>query len=271
MGLIRQKHIIINSSILFVVASTLAMTLHEFGHFFASIIVQAKGISIHHNYVSNIDAGLSRQSILFIKSAGPFVSLAIGMLFHFICTLQTKRNTLFLFNLYMSSFGYIGFFGYLMVAPLFTGGDTGYICHALGFSIWLTILIALAGVAMLYFLMNSQAKYFVEMGSREVIENKDLRFQFIRSLLLYPIFIGIIITTFLNLPIKAVLSLIAPICMPFSFFWGYRNALTKIYPNNNFNKEFESLNRPHFWLYLLLVVIIIANRLLVSGIYFNAN
>ena len=125
MDTIRKTQIIINSTILFVVASTLEMTLHEFGHFFAAIMVHAKGISIHHNYVSNVDDGISLQSLLFIKGAGPFISLLIGILFQWICSHQTKRNMLFLFNLYMSAFGYIGFFGYLMIAPMFTGGDTG--------------------------------------------------------------------------------------------------------------------------------------------------
>ena len=50
-----NTYIIINSSILFIIASTLEMTLHEFGHFFASILVHAQGISIHHNYALNSD------------------------------------------------------------------------------------------------------------------------------------------------------------------------------------------------------------------------
>ena len=35
------------------------MTLHEFGHFFASILVHAPQISTHHNYTSNEEEGLS--------------------------------------------------------------------------------------------------------------------------------------------------------------------------------------------------------------------
>jgi len=269
MDTIRKTQIIINSTILFVVASTLEMTLHEFGHFFAAIMVHAKGISIHHNYVSNVDDGISLQSLLFIKGAGPFISLLIGILFQWICSHQTKRNMLFLFNLYMSAFGYIGFFGYQMIAPMFTGGDTGYICYALGFPIWLTISIALAGAVALFFLVNSLANYFVEMGSKEVIENGETRSQFIQLLLVYPIFIGIVITTALNFPIPVFLSLIAPICSPFSFFWGYKNALTKIYSYDKANKEFESLNKLHFWLFFLLGITIIYNRLLVYGIFAN--
>ena len=66
-------------------------------------------------------------------------------------------------------------------------------------------------------------KYFVEMGSKEIIENKEVRKRFIRSLLLYPLLIGIVLTTLLNLPIPALISLIAPICSPFTFMWGYGN------------------------------------------------
>jgi len=262
-----KKQIIINSSILFVVTSTIAMTLHEFGHFFASIILNVSNISIHHNYVSNNTTGLSLQSILFIKSAGPLVSLLIGVLFHFICSRQAKRNLLFLFNLFMSAFGYIGFFGYLMIAPMFTGGDTGFICYALGFPLWLTIIIALGGAISLYFLMSGLAKYFVEMGTKAIVENKKNRVLFINSLLMYPIFIGIILTTLLNLPTKSVISLIAPICSPFSLFWGYGSALRR--QDSVDNKDFESISESHLWLYLLLVITVIVNRLLVFGIYVN--
>ena len=125
---------------LFVIASILTMTLHEFGHFFTSILVHAQQISIHHNYTSNSSVGVSATRSIIIKITGPLVSLIIGVLFHFICSRQEKRNILFLFLTYMSIFGYIGFFGYLIIAPFTPGGDTGYVFYALGFPIWAMIL-----------------------------------------------------------------------------------------------------------------------------------
>ena len=190
-----QKNITVNSLILFVIASTLVMTLHEFGHFFASILVHAKQISIHHNYTSNVDDGLSLKSTLLIKATGPLVSLIIGVVFQFICSRQTKRNLLFLFHLYMSSFGYIGFFGYLIIAPMFPGGDTGYICYSLSFPIWLTIVIAIIGGIALYLSINGLMKYFVEMGSKETIENKDFRNSFIERYKVIPPIIAITIVS----------------------------------------------------------------------------
>ena len=264
-----EKNIAINSSILFVITSTLVMTLHEFGHFFTSILVHAKQISIHHNYTSYIDEGLSLKSTLLIKATGPLISLIIGLVFHFICSRQIKRNFLFLFHLYMSSFGYIGFFGYLIIAPMFPGGDTGYICYTLGFPIWLTIVIALIGGVALYLSINGLMKYFVEMGPKETIENKDLRNSFIRSLLLFPLLIGIVITTLLNLPIPAFVSLISPICSPLTFMWGYGNALKKNYSLDNTNKNFQHFSKLNVWLFVFLFLTILFNRLLVIGIYVN--
>ena len=264
-----EKNIVINSTMLFVIASILTMTLHEFGHFFTSILVHAQQISIHHNYTSNSSVGVSATRSIIIKITGPLVSLIIGIFFHFICSRQEKRNILFLFLTYMSIFGYIGFFGYLIIAPFTPGGDTGYVFYALGFPIWAMILLAILGVVALYFLINSLMKYFVEMGSKEIIENGVDRVKFIRSLIFYPLVIGIILTTLLNLPVPVIISLIAPICGSLSILFGYDNASKKDYSFNNTNKEFDQFNKLNLILFGFFLLTIILNRLLVYGIYVN--
>jgi hypothetical protein len=269
MGILKLKYVLLNSTILFIVTCILEMTLHEFGHYFASIIVNAKGISIHHNYVANVDEGLPLTSILFIKGAGPLVSLMIGMVFHLVCSKQKKRNVVFLFNLYMAAFGYIGFFGYLMIAPIFTSGDTGYICSALKFPIWLTISIAVSGGVILYLLVRKLMKYFVEMGSKEILQKKETRISFVHSLLLLPVLLGIPFTTILNLPIVATISLIAPICSPFTLLWAYGDGLNKNYHLKTTNEHFDRLNKLNFVLITLFILTIIYNRILVKGIYYN--
>lgn len=114
-------------------------------------------------------------------------------------------------------------------------------------------------------------RYFVEMGSKEIVENKTSRAIFIRSLILYPLFIGIVINTLLNLPIPVFLSLIAPICSPFTIMWAYGNALHKKYSTSNANKKFDEFTRLNAWLFVFFFGIIIVNRLLVSGIYVNGK
>src|SRR5450755_3216387 len=254
MGTLKLKYIVLNATILFIVTCILEMTLHEFGHFFASIAVHAKGISIHHNYVSNTDEGLPLKSILFIKGAGPAASLLIGIVFHLICSIQKKRNFSFLFNLYMAAFGYIGFFGYLMIAPIFTGGDTGYICWALKFPALLTIGIAVSGGMILYILVRDLMKYFMEMGSKEILERKETRISFVHSLILLPVLFGIPVTTMLNFPVIALISLIAPLCSPFTLLWDYGNALKKKYPLRTTNDNFDRMNKLSLVLIILLLL-----------------
>lgn len=264
-----SKYITLNSMLLFVIASITVMTLHEAGHFFAAILVQAKHISIYHNYTTNRIAGLPLSSELFIQAAGPLVSLAIGLIFHYLCSRQAGRNTGFLFKVYMSAFGYIGFFGYLLIAPVFPDGDTGYICHALGFPLWLTIAIALCGALALFLLINALMKYFVGMGTYEIVANRGRRKRFMRSLLIYPLMGGIALTTLLNLPVHAVISLAAPVCCPLSFLWGYGSAFYKKYDTGNNAQNASNLGKLKPWLLIVFVLIVIVNRALAHSISWN--
>jgi uncharacterized membrane protein YiaA len=265
----KYRFVVINSSILFIIATILEMTLHEFGHFFASILVHAKGVSMHHNYVSDLDNELSVNNSVFIKGAGPAVSLIIGIIFHGLCNLLKKRNSFFLFTLFMAVFGYIGFFGYLILAPIFTGGDTGYICSALKFPVPITIGIAVCGAIVLYVLIRNLTPYFVEMGSKEIIEKKESRIALVQSVLFWPVLIGISCTTLLNLPVVAAISLIAPVCSPCTLFWDYGNALDKKYSFRYTNGDFNEFNRFNVVLVLALIITILYNRLLVYGISYN--
>src|SRR6185369_13864047 len=99
------------------------------------------------NYTSYKIEELSRTAQILTVAAGPLFSLLLGIVFNILCERYSKRNLLFLFLLYMSAFGYIAFGGYLMIAPFFPNGDTGFICNTLHFPMWLTIISALAGVA----------------------------------------------------------------------------------------------------------------------------
>ena len=176
---------------------------------------------------------------------------------------------LFLFNLYLAVFGYIAFFGYLMVAPFFTYGDTGYIFKALNFPMWLTVSIAIMGVLGLFVIMRKLMRFFVEMGTSTMIADKQVRRIFMRSLIQYPLYIGILITALLNLPTPTVLSLIYPIFSPFSLMWVYGKGLSKAYPADKMNTDINSINKIQpAWLIVFFLIIVI-NRLLVYGIAVN--
>jgi hypothetical protein len=262
----QQNQLILNSTILFVIASTLEMTLHELAHFVAAFAVGSKGSILYHNYVTNNNEDqVSLSQTIIIKAAGPIVSLFIGIVFHWICKNQTTRNLNFLFNLYMSVFGYIGFFGYLMIAPIFEYGDTGYIFNALAFPSWLIIVLAVLGLIILYLMMRYLVRFFVEIIPGEWIKDDKQRKKFIHSLIFYPLLIGIAITTLLNLPAPTTASLIAPAFSPFTIMWVYGEALSKQYPTfTTYLNNGEIMQRSYKW-QLLFVLIVFINRLLVEG------
>ena len=263
------KYIILNSTILFVIASIIEMTIHECGHYIAAVLMHASQISLHHNYVHYSELNLNLYQNIFISGAGPLFSLFIGIIFHLICSSHSKRSLQFLFYMYMSIFGYIGFFGYLLIAPVFIYGDTGFIFNALGFPIWLTITIAITGALVLFFIMKNLTKYFVLCGTERLGENIQERATFIHSIILYPLFSGIIITTLLNIPVPTTLSLIAPICSPFTILWTYGYALKQKYPDHSANNDFDNLNKFSPYLLFFLLLVIVMNRLLAGGIYMN--
>lgn len=262
-----KKYIILNSTMLFVITTLWQQTLHELAHFVAAIYFHSSEISLHHNYVQHDMSALSLPARLTIAAAGPLFSLLIGIVFQLICSAYLKRNLLFLFYLFMSVFGYINFGGYLLIAPIFTGGDTGFVFHELGFPLWLTITFAIGGAVFLFFAMKMLSKYFVEMATAEIMIDKSARRQFINSLVKYPLYIGICITSLLNLPVVVFLSLCYPLFSPFSLFWGFGYLLATPYPTTNANKEFEKLTTLSPMLIVAFIVTVIINRLLVYGFY----
>ncbi len=175
----------------------------------------------------------------------------------------------FLFCLYLSAFGYIAFFGYLVIAPFFTYGDTGFIFQALGWPLWLTISIAVLAGLVLYAIMRKLIRYFVEMGTAEIAADWQQKRNFLGALIRYPLFIGIVVTVILNLPTPTTLSLIYPLCSPFCLMWGFSKGISTDYSTDSMNHDLASINRIQpLWIGIFALVVLI-NRLLVYGVAGN--
>ena len=263
-----KRNIIINSSALFIIATILQMTLHECGHFVAGILLNVRNPALFHNYASYDLSSVGLVSQICIAAAGPLTSLCIAIIFHLACKLYKRRNILFLFMLYMCVFGYICFFGYLAIAPIFGNGDTGFIFNALNFPLWLTILIALISIVAL-FILKRLSRYFIEMGTREIMETPQSRKDFADSLIQYPVYIGIGITTLLNLPVSVALSLIYPICSPFVLFRPHRYMEEGLFPAKESNPDFPQLEKIQPWILIALCAVITLNRILVMGFHWK--
>jgi hypothetical protein len=262
-----KRNIIINATMLFIIATMWQQTLHELGHFIAAIVLHSKDVTLYHNSVQHDASSIPMTSRLMIASAGPLVSLLTGLLFHFVCAKYKQRNLLFLFLLFMSAFGYINFGGYLLMSSFFQSGDTGFVFSQLRFPLWLVLSLSLAGVAFLFFSMKTLSKYFVEMASAEIINNQEQRKAFVASLIRTPLFLGIAITVVLNLPVPTFLSLLYPLCSPFTFFWIYGLLLKKNYTHLSANTQLEKLATINTPLIVAFIITVIVNRVLVNGVH----
>ena len=262
----QYKFVLINSALLFIITAVLEVVLHEFSHFITAFMFHAKDLSLHHNFVDYAEDNLSVSQRIWIASAGPLMSLFIGLLFHLIVIQSEKRNALFLFNLFMAVNGYIGFFGYLMIAPVTIQGDTGFVFHTLGFPMWSVVLIAVFGISMLLVVIKKLTKHFVEMGSVEIIADKEQRRQFVQAVIKYPIYCCVLAMLLLNLPVPIWVSIL-PVFSYFSLFYGFGDALRKNYTDSNYNKEFEQLNSIQPVIIIGFVFVVILNRFLVHGFF----
>lgn len=260
-----KKTILINAAIAFSIAAITQMTLHEVGHFLAALYFHATNLVLHHNYVSYDENNLQLTQRIIIAAAGPITSILLGILFHFLTIKYKKANVTRLVLLYMSINGYIGFFGYLMIAPIFSYGDTGFICKALNFPIFITIAIAIIGLIALVIVIRKIGKEFVAFISKEAYEDDNLRKKFFNNLVHIPLYIGIAITTLLNIPVPTVASLTAPLFSPFSIMWCYGSLMRKrySYPTNTiYTNDLESISK--VWLVVFMLVILL-NRFLAIG------
>ncbi len=260
------RNIWINSSILFVVAAVLEMTLHEGAHATVAFFLHAPNLSLHHNYVHYDTGPLTSTQLIAIAAAGPLMSLLIGFLFHFAVKQYSTPNLFRLFLIYMSAFGYIGFLGYVLIAPFFVYGDTGFVFKTLNFPIYATVTLAVAAGFLLYLAMKSLCKEFIPFLDKTLYENDETRKIFFNFLIQYPLYTGILITTLLNLPVPTPLSLIAPLCSPFSIMWGFGPLMRKKYDypaNTTAAGRIDQLS--YSWL-IVLILIMIMNRILAEGI-----
>lgn len=252
--------IIINSSLAFIIAALLEMTLHEGGHFCATFLLEHHAV-LHHNYVSFGEMPLKDHII--VALAGPVVSLFIGIVFNLLLNRKRLRCMNALIALYLSIFGYIGFIGYVMIAPFFSYGDTGYVLNAIGCPMWIMVMLSVLSIATFYFLSKAWSVHFIGLMSKETASNFQKRKRFIYSLVLIPLFIGITVTTLLNLPAPTVLSLIAPLTSPYVILWAFGYYLKK--EGAYFDNQ-ESVGKKIYLGWIIVLMLIVAlNRILVPG------
>jgi len=254
--------VILNATIAFVIVAILSMTLHEAGHFLASVSIGYPAI-LHHNYVQHSEEPI--QVRLISSAAGPLTSLLIAVVFHCLVQRRSFMGITALTMIYMSMLSYAGFFGYLAIAPFYAYGDTGFILRTLACPVWLIVVMALAGVAAAFFVIRSFGIHLVALMDEATATDLHTRKKALYDLIFFPLFLGMIVTTLLNLPAPTPLSLIAPLTSPLMILWPFRHYATVpgVYYTGNHLQKLSVAG------IILLAVVVVINRLLVPGLQFG--
>ncbi|WP_452222787.1 hypothetical protein [Lacinutrix chionoecetis] len=254
---------IINSTIALTTAFLLTIILHELAHYVMSISLDYD-TTLFHNKVVTKTSGIKTHEIM-IAGIAPLFSLAQGIIAYTISKAM-KPNPISLLILWLGIAGIITFFGYLMIAPIIPIGDTGKVFSMLNIPMIIQVIISILALLVITILLMKSTKQFEKYAIKDFGDIKTNRKKWSISLILIPLLISIILITIFQFPIPHIASILATVCAPFSImaifgtFIGGKNEIKADLQGNSLNKN---ISIP---ILFLLILTIIVNRMLVSGI-----
>ncbi len=254
------RNVLYNSILAFLSAFQLTTLFHEFGHFISYYFFGAHP-ELFHNYVQIPDQQLSIQVKIISALAGPLFSLVQGIIFGIILLKRQNNGNKELLFLWMSLLGFVNFFGYLMLTPLSSAGDTGKVAELLGMHFFSRVLISIVGISILIIIVIKVGKYFSAFMPAGL--NLSERRKFVNCIMFYPILAGGVVNTVLAFPLQVTLSAIYPATSSFVILSAYGRIL-KAGNLPVHNSHIEKKISVH--LLILTIGLIILNRLLTCGI-----
>jgi hypothetical protein len=255
-----RQNVFINSMLVFVSAFIITTIIHESGHFISYYLFGAHPY-MYHNYVGVAELKLSITTKIVSAMAGPVISCIQGIIFGVIVLKKPDSTPKSLLFLWLSLLGFINFFGYLMLTPLSTVGDTGKVAELLNLSYIYRILVAVIGIITLIYLVIKIGRNFVNFIPRET--GLPERRKYVNSLVLFPIIAGSAVNVLLAFPVPVILSVIYPATSSYAVMCAYGVILkTKRAPS------LESIieNKISRFLIFLTLSAILLNRLLTMGV-----
>jgi len=250
---------LINSTLAFTAAFFLTTLIHELGHFLVYYIGGAHPV-LYHNYVSASDEVIGDIFRVLAALGGPIISLVQVIVFISILKNESKRGTLQLFFLWLGLLGMVNFFGYLMITPISSAGDTGKVADILHLDLFYRILIAASGFIVLLRILLKAGKLFTAFipGKEDIRERR----KFVYTIMFFPIILGSIVKTAFAFPVPVWISVLytatSAWVIMITFGVILRNPGRK--PGNSEVQERISLP-----MIALLILMIVLNRLLVDG------
>ena len=254
-----QKFVFINSLLAFVSAFIITTIIHESGHFISYWLFGAHPV-LYHNYVQTSDSNLSHVILIVSALAGPVISLVQGSIFGVLAARSRSNSAGSLMILWLSLCGFINFFGYLMLTPLTTRGDTGKVAELLHMPYLYRILIAVFGIALLIYLVLKIGKKFADFipnGLEPAAKSK-----YVNALVLFPILAGSALNALLSFPIPVILSVIYPATSSFVILSSYGIILKS---ESQAPKDSLIGKRIFGPLIMITIVAVVLNRILTLG------
>ncbi len=261
----KLKNVILNSLLAFTGAYLSTILLHELAHFMMAIGLGQEATLYHNRVFTQFREEKNLHPIL-VASAGPIFSLVQGIVFLKLSK-YLKTGLKSMFTLWMGIAGLISFFGYIMIAPIIKDGDTGFVFQQLGIAIWIQISAAILSIIAITLILMRTVKNFEQFVSLDKSKQIFDRIAWANALILFPLIIGIILISLLQLPVPHFASILATILAPMSIMAVYGTFLaskTKIEhpgPMTNISIKFS------IPLLVIVLIIILANRLLVFGLH----
>lgn len=209
---IHVKALAINGVLIVISASITGTVLHESAHFLTARYVGVPA-SLHHNYVW-IPENTAAKSGVLIAAAGPLFSLLFGVITVAISRKIGKPALLKLFTLWLGMGSILSFFGYLLIAPIVSNGDTGRVFQYFGFPVYLSIAIAAGSFIYMRYLFAKFANQFVHYSAWQNSSKEENK----KQLFLFVIYGSIIGMTLLSLPVVTWVSLLPTLFMPMMYF-----------------------------------------------------
>ena len=255
------RNLLINSTLAFIAAFFITTIVHESGHFIAYYIYGADPV-LYHNHVSIPDQNLSIHVSAIAAMAGPIASLLQGIFFSIVVTNKGEDDKVFnLCFLWLSLLGFVNFFGYLMLTPLSTAGDTGKFAELLNLDYLYRILIAIMAIIVLILIILKLGKNF---GNFIPVE-KDMiiKKKYVYRVMFYPILIGSVVNSIFAFPIPVFLSIFYPATSSFVIMSSFGVILRS--PGTQ-KSTVEATKKIDKSIILLTISLIIINRLLTMGL-----
>jgi hypothetical protein len=254
------KNVLVNSTLAFVSAFFITTLFHEFGHFLSYLLYGANP-TLYHNYVSIPEQQLSLSVKIVSALAGPVFSLIQGTVFALLLNVYSKNSAGRLLMLWLSLLGFVNFFGYLMITPLSTGGDTGKVAELIQIGFIYRVLIAVIGIGILIYLVKRIGIRFSEFIPVDL--DKSTKRKYVYHIMFYPIILGSIIDTIFAFPLPAWVSALYTATSAFVIMISFGSIVNAQVPGGTTSDIAEKFYRS--LLYLVLVCIGI-NRLLTMGL-----